>query len=130
MAIVKINLNEIHYPESAISNIRAVQNQILMYESFPRLLIFTDLSIKEFEETYGRRKNKTKKVRELYCRLIGWNYKGDFVGDYGSEEIKKVLNHFDILSMRKTFLEFQKQYNAMLEYHENLTTPDFLKNLE
>lgn len=106
MGIVKIKTNG--YDTSAL---RAVNNKLIMHKS--HLFLFTDVKVTTEEETYGRKKNKTRNVEMVQCQLHGWNKDGEFMGVFEESYIKTLVSQFDILALRKNYIEFQKKFEAM-----------------
>ena len=106
--MTKIKLNK--YID--VSSIKNVQNQLLLFSRDHHMLLITGVKVTQGTETYGRKNNKTRDVEYLQCTMYGWNAKGDFVGVYDEDTTKRYLE-YDLLEMRKNYLEFKKQWNAM-----------------
>ena len=104
-----------------------VENKLLMYSQSNRMIMFTDVSFTKETETYGRKKNKSREVEFLQCKMHGWNQDGEFTGTYSAEQVLFVLNHYHLMHMLKTMIEFEKQYLAMKALHDELTTPDIVQ---
>ena len=63
----------------------------------------------------------------LQCIIYGWNGDGEFVGTFDEDVSRRYLENYNLMNMRKTYLEFEKQYLAMSAKEEQLNTPDFVK---
>jgi ribosomal protein L7/L12 len=106
---VKIKLNK--YID--VSSIKNVENQLLMFSRDHHMLLITGVKVTQGTETYGRKDNKTRDVQYLECTIYGWNGKGDFIGVYDENTAERYLENYDLLEMRKNYLEFKKQWSAM-----------------
>ena len=110
-----------------LASLRSVENKPLMFSGVNRLLMITGIKIVEVTETYGR-KNKTRNVQYLICTIYGWNDKGEFVGTYDDEVTERYLEAYDVLQLRKNYISFKKQWDAMHAKFTALNNP--LQTLE
>ena len=95
-----------------LASLKAVENQLLIFSGDHHMLLITGVKVTKGTETYGRKNNKTRDVEYLQCTMYGWNGKGEFVGTYDSETVKRYLE-YDLLHLRKNYIEFKKQWTAM-----------------
>jgi hypothetical protein len=123
MTPVKIKVN----PLIDISAVRNVENKLLMFSQANRMILITGVKVTTETETYGRKKNKTRQVKYLQCIIYGWNGDGEFVGTFDEDVSRRYLENYNLMNMRKTYMEFEKQYLAMSAKEEQLNTPDFVK---
>ena len=124
--LVKIKVDKLYHSNDIKSDLRAVQNKLLMYSQSNRIIMFTDVSFPVETETYGRKK-KTREVQYLQCKMHGWNQDGEFCGTYTERQVTFVLNTYRLLVMLKTMMEFERQYQGMKALHDEVTTPDIVK---
>ena len=124
MTLVKIKVKSML---NSVNDIKSVENKLLLGGENHRLIMFTDVKVVTEEETYGRKNNKTRNVRYMYCKLHGWNNDGDFTGHYSEELVSFYLRNYSILRLRRNYLDFKKQLDAMLAVEEKYNEPDFVK---
>ena len=110
-----------------ISAVRNVENKLLMFSQANRMILITGVQVITETETYGRKKNKTRQVKYLQCIIYGWNGDGEFVGTFDEDVSRRYLENYNLMNMRKNYLEFEKQYLAMSAKEEQINTPDFVK---
>jgi hypothetical protein len=120
--MVKIKLNSL----IDLSALKFVENKLIMFSGAHRLLLITDVKVVTEQETYGRKKNKTRQVKYVLCNVHGWNNQGEFTGTYDQYLASQYLQ-YDLLHLRKNYIEFQKQWEALHALHEKITEPDFVK---
>ena len=107
------------------SALRAVRNKLLLFSDSHQLIMITDVKITEEEVTSGRKK-KTKKVNVINCTIHGYNSNGEFVGTFDDYTTGQFLR-YDLLHLRKNYLEMKKRWEAMHALEEKINQPDFVK---
>lgn len=108
------------------SALRAVRDKLLLFGGSHQLIMITDVKVTEEEVTYGRKKNKTKKAGVLYCTIYGYNCDGEFIGTFDDYTTERYLR-YDLLHLRKNYLEMKKRWEAMHALEEKINEPDFVK---
>jgi hypothetical protein len=93
--------------------IARLENKLLFSESYNGFFIFSNVSIEEDTEVYGRKKNKTQKVKYLYCKLHAYNTNEKFVGVLPENFVISLINRFDISYMRVAYLNLIESLSAM-----------------
>lgn len=122
MAIVKIKVENYHH----LDKLRAVKNQPIMFDR-AKVIMFTDVKVVTEQETYGRKNNKVHDVKYLYCQCYGYNNDGEFLGTYDEEFIRRILLMYDLLKMRRIYLDFLKQLESIQALEAKLNEPDIVK---
>ncbi len=110
-----------------LPSIKSVENKLLLFAGAHMMLLITGVRVENTTITYGRKMNKTRKVRFLYFIMYGWNKNGDFVGVYDHDTAERYLE-YDLLHLRKNYLEFEKQWTAMHKKQTAVNNP--LQTLE
>lgn len=114
---MKIKINK-HIDLTAI---KAVENKMLMSYDHNHLILINNVRTGTEEEATKR--GKKIEVEYLYCDMYGWNSKGEFVGTSDTSDGKDFLEQFDILQLRKNYIEFERQWTMMHEKQERLVKP-------
>jgi len=110
-----------------LSDLRAVNNKLLLLGGSHQLLMISGLKVTTEDETYGRKMNKTRKVKYVHCSIYGYNMDGEFMGTYDEDSVGFYLRHYSFLNMRKNYLEMKKRWEAMHALEEKINEPDFVK---
>ena len=119
--MAKVKLEEYH----DLSSLRSVEDKIIMFKETP--VLFTNLRITQEEERYGRKKNKVREVKYINADVYGYNRNGEFLGIFDSDFVKHLLLMYDLLKMRKNYLEFIKGLELIQNKEAELNEPDIVK---
>ena len=123
--MVRIKLNS----KIPIDELKILENKLLMFDRNTSVLMFTDVSIEVEDESYGRKKDKSRKITYLSCKLYGYNAKDDFTFEHDEDFVKMVLTLFNISEMRKNYLDHLKELNAMQELERKINEPSYMENV-
>lgn len=123
MARVKIKT----YSESNLHALYNLNNKLVMDNTANGMIIFKDVKITTEEETYGRRKNKTRQVQYIECEVLGYNRNGKFIGAFDESTVKHILSFYDLYNMRRLYLDHIEALEAMQAKEAELNEPDIVK---
>ena len=122
--MVRIKLNS----KIPIGELKILENKLLMFDRNTSILIFTDVNIEIEYKDHGRKKNKSRKITYLSCKLYGYNANDDITFEHDEGFVRMVLTLFNISEMRKNYLDHLKELNAMQELEKNLNEPSYVDN--
>ena len=112
-----------------VDTLKILENKLLMFDRNSDVIMFTNVEIISDNEKYGLKKNKTRKVNYLQCKLYGFDKKDEQIFEHKEDFVKTVLTLFNITEMRYNYLDHLKELNAMQEFEKKLNEPSYMENV-
>lgn len=97
-----------------------LNNKLVMDNSANGMMIFRDVKHIEEEETYGRRKNKTRTKYFIECELLGYNRNAKLIGAFDENTLKRILMFNDVYKMRRLYLDHIEALEVMQAKESNI----------
>lgn len=116
MATVKLKLNS--YIDTGA--IRSLQNEFLLLESQCMIFMIKHVKFNTQEETFGRKKKKTRNVQYLTCEIVTWSESGHFISSFDAFNTRRLLER-NLMNMRRSYIDFRTGWFALHEMKDNMS---------
>ncbi len=102
---------------NSASTLRSLEGKMIMFYGQGQLIFFTDLKFEIIPETKHTIFGKiTRNVTYLTGgKFYGYNDNGDFVGTHSDDQIDHIIRCYDLMALRKRYIEFERAHKALLD---------------